>query len=192
VRAAFRASLRVHEARPDPTTEATIARQAPLEPLPSELLAAAVLTMAALGAMPLRTEPTYGVPAFMGCAWKPSTAAREYDPGTTVAYKRWADDGEDHGDDGVRTFEPPRPLESDDEDVPKAARTIAKAALKAGWAVRILAGHDTLIVKIERAGVLVLVRYASGRMASAHLAVPGGPPVKLDAKQTAAILKGTA
>ncbi len=183
VRAAFRASLRVHAERPDPTTAATIARQAPLEPLPSELLAAAVLTMAALGAVPLRTEPTYGVPIAMGCRWKAPTekaAPREYDPGQPVAWDQDAD---------RREWPPPRLLEPDDEDVPKAARTIARAALKAGWAVRILAGHDALIVKAERGGQRVLVRYANGRMAAAHLTAPGGPPIKLDAKQLAALIR---
>lgn len=192
VRAAFRASLRVGAERPDPTTAATLARQAPPQPLEPEVLAAAALTMSELGAVPLRTERTFGVPAFMGCAWKPSEAAREYDPGTPVAYKIWSAGHEDPGDDGVKTYAPPRLLEPDHEDVPKAARTLARAALKAGWGVRILAGRDGLIAKVERPGQLILVRYANGCQAAAWLKAVGGPPIKLDAKQVGGLIRAGA
>jgi hypothetical protein len=61
VRAAFRASLRVHSHHDAAPSAVTAARQALPTPLEPEALQAALECMRQLGAVPLRTEPTYGV-----------------------------------------------------------------------------------------------------------------------------------
>lgn len=176
-REAFRARTRapgVARTPPEPIR----ASAAPTPEL--ELLAAAMLSMSTLGAVPLRTERTYGVPVAMGCHWRPpGETPRAYDPGRPVA---WDTDSESH------EWPPPDVLGPDDDAVPKAARTLARAAVEAGWHVRLTAGRQTLILKATRGGSLVLARYERGRHAAGHSRA-NGVTTPLDARRLAAILR---
>lgn len=189
VRAAFRATLRGHSEANASPTPITLARQAPPTPLEPEALAAAMLTMRELGAVPLRTEPTYGVPSGWGCPWKPrddDTPPRDYHPGQATAWASGADGYED-----FRRGEPGLPVDVDDEAVPSGARTLAKAALKAGWKVRIMAGPERVILATEKGSLLFVARYERGkRYSSGWLRNGQGEPVSCTTKQATAILKG--
>lgn len=179
VRAAFRASLRQHAEHDAAPTAVTLARQAPPPALEPETLAAALECMRQLGAVPLRNEPTYGVPCGWGCAWRPPTpkAVREYDPGGPVAW-----------DDEVTIGLPGLEVGLDDEAVPNGARKLGRAAVKAGWAVRVVAGPETVILGADRGGLRVTARYERGRLA-AGWARAAGDPVPCTDKQLGAILK---
>ena len=177
IRAAFRAGLKVPSSVP--AGGPLPGRQAPVEPLPAELLEAALTTMRGLGAVPLRNEPTYGVPCGWGCAWRPPTpkTVREYDAGQAAAW-----------DDEVTTGAPGVPVDLDDPAVPSGARTLARAATKGGWAPRVMAGPSTVILQAERAGVGLLLRYERGRFASGWLRAHGAA-VACTASQVATILR---
>jgi hypothetical protein len=93
VRAAFRASLRVPSEHAAAPSAVTAARQAPPTPLEPEALQAALLTMRELGAVPLRTEPTYGVEPEELPYVEPVAGAVAYDhPAMPAAARRMARD----------------------------------------------------------------------------------------------------
>lgn len=188
LRRVFREGLRMSEADRAAMREALL-HPAPkvvptaITPLPAELLEAAMTTMRGLGAVPLRSEPTYGVPCGWGCSWRPpGKTPREYDKGRAVAW-----------DDEVGTGLAGLEVDLDDEAVPSGARTLARAALKAAYAVRVVAGPETVILSARRSGVLVLVRYELGsagwRFAAGWLRSGRGEPAPCTAKQVGTILR---
>lgn len=136
-----------------------------LEP---ELLAAAALAMRALGATLLRIEPTYG--AVDGLPEHEVIPAR-----------------------AIPVAGPSRALtvRQDAEQVPRTARSIAKAASAGGWSVRLrwVPGVDSLVLRAWRGSLLVVVTFLGGKFDTAWAMRGRDLPIALGARQAAALVK---